>query len=73
MYPKEHSPPHFHAKYNEFEIIIAIKDFAILEGKLPPRALSFVIEWAFQHQDELMKNWQNMLDQKPFEKIEPLN
>jgi hypothetical protein len=72
MYPDDHNPPHFHAKYNEFEEFITIKDLALLEGKLPAKAHALVIEWASQHQKELMDNWDNMLAHKPFFKIEPL-
>ena len=50
MYFKDHNPPHFHAVYGDFSAEISIKDFALIEGKLPPRAMSLVIEWAAQHQ-----------------------
>jgi hypothetical protein len=35
MYWNEHAPPHFHAKYGDFEALINIKDFSLMEGKLP--------------------------------------
>jgi len=57
MYFKDHSPLHFHAKYGESEALIGIKDFALLEGKLPSKVLGLVIEWASSHQDELLENW----------------
>lgn len=44
MYFREHNPPHFHAEYGEHSAEISIKDFRILEGKLPNRVLSMVIE-----------------------------
>ncbi len=28
MYINDHNPPHFHARYNEFEATISINDFA---------------------------------------------
>lgn len=40
----EHNPPHFHAKYNEFEALIDIKTFGVSKGKLPSKALSLVVE-----------------------------
>lgn len=46
MFFDEHNPPHFHAKYNEFKASIRIKDLAVLNGSLPPKALGLVIEWA---------------------------
>jgi len=49
---REHFPPHFHAEYDEFEAQISINDLRILKGKLPPKALGMVMEWAALHQDE---------------------
>ena len=69
----EHNPPHFHAKYNEFEAIIDIKTLGLTIGYLPKKAQSLVIEWAIDHQDELMKNWDLCQIGKQPEKIEPLN
>jgi len=31
----EHSPPHFHAKYGEYQISVDIKT-GVIEGKFPP-------------------------------------
>ena len=74
MYLLDHNPPHFHVKYNDFEAMISIEDFALLNGKLPPKALSMVVEWASIHQKELLENWENLNIKNPasFAKIEPL-
>src|SRR6266571_1203992 len=34
----DHAPPHFHARYGEFEATIEIETLATLEGHLPSRA-----------------------------------
>lgn len=75
MYIKDHNPPHFHARYNEFEAIISIENFGLLNGKLPSKALALVIEWASMHQTELKQNWHKLSesDLGVFNKIEPLN
>ncbi len=75
MFVKDHNPPHFHAKYNEYQATFSINDFALLNGKLPSKALSLVIEWASLHQSELIENWNKLSDsnQASFNKIEPLN
>jgi hypothetical protein len=73
MYWNDHAPPHFHAKYGEFQALINIKDFSLIEGKLPPKALGLVVEWASIHQEELLKNWELGVEGKTFNKIEPLN
>ena len=72
MYFDDHAPPHFHAKYNEFKAEILIKELTIRKGKLPPRVLGLVIEWASEHQNELLDNRKRMEDGMSFLDIEPL-
>jgi hypothetical protein len=72
MYYKYHPPPHFHVRYNQQKAIIDIENLSILEGKLSPRILGLVIEWAAIHQTELMQNWQLARVQSPLEPITPL-
>lgn len=72
MYFDDHNPPHFHAKYANYKAAICIKDFKILEGSLPPKALSLVVEWASLHQKELLKNWNELQKSHSFKKIKPL-
>lgn len=73
MYFGDHNPPHFHAKYGNSEALISLDDFSIIEGNIPQRALSMVIEWAAIHKRELETNWQLVAHYKLPEKIEPLN
>jgi len=56
MYYNDHQPPHFHAQYNEYLAEIAIETFEIIEGELPRRVLSLVLEWAVLHREELREN-----------------
>jgi hypothetical protein len=72
MFFDDHNPPHLHALYGEYEVLININSFAVFAGNLPPRALGLVIEWATQHQDELLINWERAKGQEPLGKIEPL-
>jgi hypothetical protein len=57
MFFNDHPPPHFHARYGEFEATIEIETLAPLEGHLPPRALCLVREWAIIHKEELREDW----------------
>lgn len=68
----EHSPPHFHARYGQFKIEIAIKALTVLAGKLPPKALGLVMEWATLHQDDLMADWVLARDNAELLQIDPL-
>jgi len=72
MYFKEHAPPHFHAKYGGQRASFSIKELKMIEGKLPPRIVSLVIEWAFLHRDELMDNWDLARREDQLNKIPPL-
>jgi Domain of unknown function (DUF4160) len=54
----DHYPPHFHAEYGEHEVLINIVDMSIYKGWLPPRAYALVMEWAIQHKDELLKEFE---------------
>ena len=72
MYYQEHQPPHFHAKYGNHTGVFSIVDLTLIEGSLPNRAISLVLEWAFQHRDELMQDWELAMAKKPLRKIEPL-
>lgn len=47
MYFKDHEPPHFHAKYGGNRAAFSIRDLRLIEGGLPPRIISLVLEWAF--------------------------
>jgi hypothetical protein len=72
MYRDEHLPPHFHAIYNEFAAQISIRHPAVIQGRLPPRVLGYVIEWAALHEDELAQRWNAARTDAPIEKIAPL-
>lgn len=71
MYWKDHNPPHFHAKYGDYEVMITIKD-GIIDGKFPKRALRLVLEWLEYHKDELMDNWSRAQSGKELMIIAPL-
>lgn len=40
----DHNPPHFHAEYGEYEVLVNINTLAIIGGRLPARALGMVTE-----------------------------
>jgi hypothetical protein len=49
MFFDDHPPPHFHAVYNEHKAVIDIQRLEVIEGRLPRRALSLVLDWAELH------------------------
>ncbi len=57
MFYNDHAPPHFHALYAEYELIVGIEPIRILEGQTPNRVRSMVLEWTALHQQELLDDW----------------
>lgn len=57
MFYNEHNPPHFHADYGNYKIMINLDD-EIVTGFMPKRALKLIFEWMELHKDELYENWE---------------
>jgi hypothetical protein len=72
MYFDDHNPPHFHAKYAEYEVIIDINNLGVLNGYMPPRALGMVVEWAYEHKQELLCDWELVKNLQNPNPINPL-
>ena len=72
MFWNEHAPPHFHALYAEHEALIDLRDLRVMRGELPRRAMALVLEWAADHRDELMEDWNLCAQMQPLKPIEPL-
>ncbi len=72
MFINDHNPPHFHAFYGEHEALVEINSLLIFAGKLPPRVVGLVLEWATIHQQELQYDWDRVQNHQPLMKIEPL-
>jgi hypothetical protein len=72
MFWQDHAPPHFHALYGEYEVLINIRTLEIIQGDMPRRALALVLEWAQEHRAELMENWELCTHNQSLKKIHPL-
>jgi hypothetical protein len=57
MYWNDHPPPHFHVRYSEWRATVGIQTLEILTGSLPRNAQRLTLEWATEHQAELLENW----------------
>jgi hypothetical protein len=65
MYYDDHSPPHFHAIFGEYEGQIGIAEAELIEGFLPRRPLRLVQAWAELHTYELSQNWERARGGEP--------
>ena len=72
MYYREHNPPHFHVRYNEHKASISIENLSVLDGKLPPKVLGLVVEWASINQQALLEDWKLAEEFAELKKIPPL-
>ena len=69
---KQHKLPHIHVKYQESEVIIAIPDGDVLDGRIPKSKMKLLQAWVELHKDELMADWELAVSgEHPF-KIDPL-
>lgn len=72
MYYNDHPPSHFHVRYGEQKAVVAIEEPRVLEGKLSPRAVGMVMEWAALYQHELAEDWELARRMEPLKPIPPL-
>ena len=72
MYWREHGPPHFHAVYAEHGAAFDIRTLRVLHGSLPRRVHSLVVEWAVEHREALLEDWDLCRQNKPPRAIPPL-
>ncbi|MBQ7475025.1 MAG: DUF4160 domain-containing protein [Clostridia bacterium] len=64
----EHNPPHIHALYGDEMAEIVIRTGEVLEGHLPPKALSMVREWTEINKADLLEMWET----QEFKPLAPL-
>ena len=72
MFFDDHNPPHFHAEYGSDVALIDIRNFSVFSGRLPPRVMGLVIEWATLHQQDLLADWERARSQQELQRIDPL-
>lgn len=62
---------HFHAVHDGKRASFDINDLTRLDGKLPVRTERLVREWAWDHQAELLANWERARASLPLNPIDP--
>jgi hypothetical protein len=63
----------FHAFYGDTELVVQVWPLKVIEGDAPPRVRQLVLEWATQHQQELLSAWNRCLKGQPIASIAPLS
>jgi len=72
MFYRDHPPPHFHARYADYEAKFDIATLQVIQGALPPHGMRLVKEWAELHRAELAADWERAVNKLPLTPIEPL-
>ena len=54
IYSREHPPPHFHAKYAEYEELIIIETLETYTGSLPKTQRKKAMDWAENNKQFLL-------------------
>lgn len=54
IYSREHPPPHFHAKYAEYEELIIIETLETYAGSLPKTQQKKAMDWAENNKQFLL-------------------
>ena len=70
IYPEDHPPPHFHARFAEFEAKVSIATGEILEGSLPRTKIAVVMDWYMAHQDEIAYLWREVQMMRSIRRID---
>lgn len=59
-------------QYGKYNAAFSIDGLKLMNGKLPPRVINLILEWAFLHSDELMIDWNLAQKSAPLKKIKGL-
>jgi hypothetical protein len=70
VYPRDHPPPHFHARIAEHEALISVATGELLEGSLPRAKLVAVKRWYMAHQDEIAYLWREVQDKGSIRRLD---
>ena len=57
VFSRDHLPPHFHAFYGEHEVLIAIREGAVIAGGLPRRKLHEALEYLAENRNDLLETF----------------
>lgn len=63
---------HFHATYEDSELVVGLNPLRIIQGDAPGRVRDLVLEWAYAHYAELIMAWNRCAASIPAEPIAPL-
>ena len=57
---QNHTIPHVHAKYGDYNISIEIATGKVLAGNLPKKNQKVAVEWVLKNKDKLLVDWRDI-------------
>ncbi len=60
MYFEDHNPPHVHVVGREFEMLVAIRNGAVLAGSAPASAKRAAMAWIANNREMLIRKWDEL-------------
>lgn len=60
MYPREHSPPHFHVVGGGIDALFSLEDGSFLAGNIPGREQALVKFWYNESRPLLVETWNKL-------------
>ena len=72
MYWRDHTPPHFHVKYQDEEAAVDIETGKVTGHMSRREPFPWLREWRSGHIDELLEDWKLAEQKRTLKRIEPL-
>lgn len=69
---QRHKLPHLHAKYGEYELVLAIEKIECLDGFLPQKQRKIAEKYILENQKNLMYMWNKAIKGEYIGKLEDL-
>lgn len=57
VFSRDHLPPHFHAFYGEYEVLIDIRESVAIAGTMPRRKLRETLEYLSENRNDLLETF----------------
>lgn len=71
MHHRDHPPPHVHAVYAEFEVVVELES-GTCRGEFPRKKLRLLQRWIQINRDALLENSRRARERKPLRAVTPL-
>lgn len=71
MFFSDHTPPHFHANYQGYDMLVEIMS-GQTKGDFPKRGRSMVLSWLKQNKPAIVESWNLLQEEGKIRKVKPL-